>query len=168
MAKKDYRETELMSAPPTEAASDLDFDKTPAAPAANPVAETAAPPRGAAFKDAHKRHIEELLKAGKLSDSVSYPVERQSLRNTSMDPILRNWVTQKKMGMVTLCNDPKCYYPVVPFHSDATGHQMIAKPNKDGRVGVIGQCTWDPRHCDGEQLIYPPAKKDDDDIDFLK
>lgn len=90
---------------------------------------------------------------------LSYPPPKEKMIGTAQEQVLRNWNSQAKDGRLQLCADEQCYYPVVVLRKDEHANEPIVRQTAKGRA-VVGVCTWDPRHCGGEQLMYPPKKDD--------
>lgn len=87
---------------------------------------------------------------------LSYPPSKTSLAKTPMAAVLRIWVADKRQ----LCNDERCYYPLNPVRDATTNYEVQTVETGKGKA-IIAVCSWDPRHCDGKQLIYPPPKDDE-------
>ncbi len=97
---------------------------------------------------------------------LSYPPPAKSLKGTEMEGVLNEWSRlmnrRRRAGQYRMqgCRDPKCYYPLVARRDASTGHQDKWEETEKGKA-LHATCSWDPRHCDGKQFIYPDEETDE-------
>jgi hypothetical protein len=94
--------------------------------------------------------------------ALSYPAPLSEIkthpRHAAFREVVRNWVEQKKTINMQFCADEKCYYPLRVKRAEETNFEELFAQDADGRRYTIGECSWDPRHCGGQQPIYPPPE----------
>lgn len=74
--------------------------------------------------------------------------------------LVEKWRDQKRVR----CKQKGCYYPLNVYKPESRGHREKVIQVEDPETGlqvpaVEAECSWDPKHLQGQQFIILPRKE---------